>query len=46
VFCTLPAILVQLQMHFVLLAGLALPRMMIWFSLVAASAAGGVPFCD
>jgi hypothetical protein len=38
--------LVRLQMHFVLLAGLTLPQMLIWYSLVAASAAGGVPLCD
>jgi hypothetical protein len=35
----------RLQMHFVLLAGLTLPQMLIWYSLVAASAAGGVPLC-
>jgi hypothetical protein len=29
-----------------LLAGLALHRMFIWYSLVAASAAGGVSFCE
>jgi hypothetical protein len=38
--------LVRLQMHSVLLVGLALRRMFIWYSLVAASAAGGVRVCD